>query len=137
MIKKKLKSYRRIFTRDFTQRLYISRYENYENDYYENEIYVNCINIKNCFSNFNNSTNKVIFKLIINVSRVKIKVINFMTFSFLLRNKFDKDYFINIINRDNEFKFVIQVIYKVITLIKFIYINFVNTKFEIYKILIK
>ena len=84
-----MKSYRKILTRDFTQRLYIFRFENYENDRCGGEIYNIYINIKSCFSS-NNLTNKTIFKLIINAFRVKIKIINFTTFSFLFRNKFAK-----------------------------------------------
>ena len=90
MIRKELKSYRKIFTRDSAQRLYIFRYKNCENDRCENNICNNNINIKNYFSNLNNLTNETIFKLIINALRVKIKIVNFTTFSFLFCDKFAK-----------------------------------------------
>ena len=70
---KKLRSYRKIFTRDFTQKLYISRFKGYENDNCENEIYYNYINIKNYSSSFNSLTNETIFELIIRASRVNGK----------------------------------------------------------------
>ena len=82
-----MKSYRKVFTRDSAQRLYISRYENYENDCCENEICNNYINIKNYPSNFNNLTNKIILKLMFDAFRVKIKIVNFTTFLFLLYSK--------------------------------------------------
>ena len=85
-----MRSYQKVLIRDFTQILHISQYKNCENDRCENNICNNNINIKNCFSNFNNLTNKTIFKLMINALRVKIKVINFTTFSLLFRNKFAK-----------------------------------------------
>ena len=90
MIKKELRSYRKVFTRDFTQRLRIFRRKSCENNRCENNIYNNNTNIKNCFSNLNNLTNKIIFKLITNASRVKIKIINFTTLSFLFRDKLAK-----------------------------------------------
>ena len=89
-MKKELKSYRKISARDFLQRLHISRFENCENGRYENEVYNDYINTKSCFSNFNYLTNEIIFKLIINAFRVKIKIIKFTTFSFLFRDKFAK-----------------------------------------------
>ena len=46
--------------------------------------------MKNYFSSFNNLTNEIIFELIINAFRVKIKIINFITLSLLFRNKFAK-----------------------------------------------
>ena len=94
MIKKELRSCRKILTRDSAQRLHISRYENYGNDYCENGICNNDINIKNNLSGFNNLTNNMIFKLMINAIRVKIKIVNFTTFSFLFRDIFAKtDFF--------------------------------------------
>ena len=88
MIKKELRSYQKIFTRDFTQKLHVFRNKNCENDCYKNNIYNNDTNIKNCFLNFNNLTNKTIFKLIINAFYIKIKIIDFTTFSFLFDNRF-------------------------------------------------
>ena len=88
MIKKKLRSYQKIFTRDFTQRLYVFRRRNCENDYCRNNIYNNDTNIKNCLSNLNNLMNKTILKLMINAFYVKTKIVNFITFSFLFYDKF-------------------------------------------------
>ena len=48
------------------------------------------MNIKNYLSNLNNLINKVIFKLMINVSRVEIKIIDFITFSLLFYDKIAK-----------------------------------------------
>ena len=90
MIKKKLDSYRKIFTRDFAQRLYIFRRKSYKNDRCESNIYNNDIDIESCLSNLNNLTNKIIFKLMISASRVKIKIINFTIFSFLFCDKIAK-----------------------------------------------
>ena len=38
--------------------------------------------------------NEIIFKLMFNVIRVKIKIVNFTTFSLLFRNKFTKTDFL-------------------------------------------
>ena len=95
MIRKELKSYRKFFTLDFAQRLHIFRFKNYKNDRCESEICHDYINIKNYFSNFNSLTNKIIFKLIINASRVKIEIVKFTTFSLLFRDRLAKtDFFI-------------------------------------------
>ena len=90
MIKKELKSYRKILTRDSAQKLYVFRRRNCENDCCRNDICNNDINIKNCLSNLNNLTNETIFKLIINAFYVKIKIIDFTTLLFLFYNKLTK-----------------------------------------------
>ena len=87
MIKKELRSYRKIFIRDSAQRLHVFQRRNYENDCRRNNIYNNDTNIKNYFLNLNNLTNKTILKLMINALYIKIKIINFTTFSFLFYNK--------------------------------------------------
>ena len=90
MIKKELRSYRKISARDFAQRLRVFRRKSYKNDRYENNIYNNDINIESCLSSLNDLTNETIFKLIINAFRVKIKIVNFTTLSLLFRDKFAK-----------------------------------------------
>ena len=87
MIRKKLRSYRKIFTRDSAQKLYVFRYKNCGNDYYKSDICNNDTNIKSYFSNLNNLTDEIIFKLMIRAFRVKTEIVNFITFSFLFYDK--------------------------------------------------
>ena len=87
MIKKELRSYRKVSTRDYAQKLHVFRYRSCENDCCKNNIYNNDINIKNYFLSLSDLTNKIIFKLIINAFCVKTEIVNFITFSFLFCDK--------------------------------------------------